>query len=289
MIEHQLLIARLRDWRGDPDEVMSEAADALEAHVAEIERLEALAGGYANENLNLKAQLGAAQGQLVRSRNFVEDMCNETFDTWTTGYRMQQIALNIQSSAAPTAQQAQPEPSDTRVHLAGPDKSVYYVLHADGVYSEASPQPTQPERTGLTNERVQIVCDFYSDGIDEDGKYLFSTDGARKLIEAVQQAQPEQSVKTWCEYVAGMVGCYLGEPVDSEKCKAIAAIIERRLWALPKPVEQAQPERAPLSDTRIEDVYRHIPDFHQWTFSAAMLKFARAIEAAHGIKQGGQQ
>jgi hypothetical protein len=50
--------------------------------------------------------------------------------------------------------------------------------------------------------------------------------------------------------------------------------------------EQGQPERAPLSDTRIEDVYRHIPDFHQWTFSAAMLKFARAIEAAHGIKQG---
>jgi len=46
-------------------------------------------------------------------------------------------------------------------------------------------------------------------------------------------AQPDTSAKTWCEYVAGMIGCYLGEPVDSDKCKAIAAIIERRLWALP--------------------------------------------------------
>jgi hypothetical protein len=30
-MNHTELIARLRDWRGDPDEVMSEAADAIEA------------------------------------------------------------------------------------------------------------------------------------------------------------------------------------------------------------------------------------------------------------------
>jgi hypothetical protein len=56
-----------------------------------------------------------------------------------------------------------------------------------------------------------------------------------------------------------MVGCYLGEPVDSEKCKAIAAIIERRLWALPKPVEQAQPEREPSIPT-LEQIRAAIED-----------------------------
>ena len=42
-------------------------------------------------------------------------------------------------------------------------------------------------------------------------------------------------------------------------------------------------ERKPLTDERIKDIYRHIPDFNQWVFSGAILKFARAIEAAHGI------
>lgn len=62
------------------------------------------------------------------------------------------------------------------------------------------------------------------------------------FVHLEQPAQvPDTSAKTWCEYVAGMVGCYLGEPVDSDKCKAIAGIIERRLWALPV----AQPSQAP--------------------------------------------
>jgi len=46
-------------------------------------------------------------------------------------------------------------------------------------------------------------------------------------------SEPAEDAKTWCEYVAGMIGGYLNEPVDSDKCKAIAGIIERRLWALP--------------------------------------------------------
>ena len=50
-------------------------------------------------------------------------------------------------------------------------------------------------------------------------------------------------------------------------------------------LQSAQPVAQPLSDARIEDVYRHIPDFHQWTFSRAMMKFARAIEASHGIRE----
>jgi len=48
-----------------------------------------------------------------------------------------------------------------------------------------------------------------------------------------QASEPSKDAKTWCEYVAGMIGGYLNEPVDSDKCKAMAGIIERRLWALP--------------------------------------------------------
>lgn len=38
--------------------------------------------------------------------------------------------------------------------------------------------------------------------------------------------------KIWCGYIACMIGEYLGEPLGSDKEKAIAKIIERRLWAL---------------------------------------------------------
>lgn len=48
---------------------------------------------------------------------------------------------------------------------------------------------------------------------------------------AAVQLTPDEA--TWCDYVAGMIGCYLGEPDDSPRCKAMAGIIERRLWALP--------------------------------------------------------
>ena len=51
-----------------------------------------------------------------------------------------------------------------------------------------------------------------------------------------QEAQePSRAAKTWCSYVAGMIGCYLNEPDESTKVQAIAGIIERRLWALPTP------------------------------------------------------
>ena len=113
---------------------------------------------------------------------------------------------------------------------------------------------------------------------------------AEQALAAAQQAQPEPSEKTWCEYVAGMVGCYLGEPVDGDKCKAIAAIIERRLWALPKPVQQAQPERAPLSDADKRTMYMEAPpsfsNLGAWEWYQQGLEDA---EKHHGIKQGGQQ
>ena len=45
---------------GDPFPLMRKAADAIEVLQAEVERLKAFAGGYANENLRLQAQLAAA-------------------------------------------------------------------------------------------------------------------------------------------------------------------------------------------------------------------------------------
>lgn len=54
------------------------------------------------------------------------------------------------------------------------------------------------------------------------------------------------SDKTWCKYVAGIIGGYLSLP-DS-KVEGVARIIERRLWALPAPpkIEQA-PQSATTS------------------------------------------
>lgn len=67
-----------------------------------------------------------------------------------------------------------------------------------------------------------------------------------------QEAQePSRSAKTWCSYVAGMIGCYLNEPDESTKVQAIAGIIERRLWALPTP----QQAPAPLSRDQIREVF----------------------------------
>lgn len=48
--------------------------------------------------------------------------------------------------------------------------------------------------------------------------------------------------KEWCRYIAGMIGQYLGEPLGSDKEKAIAGIIERRMWNLSRSTHRdAQP------------------------------------------------
>lgn len=57
----------------------------------------------------------------------------------------------------------------------------------------------------------------------------------QRLLDALEATQPDASDKTWCGYVAGIIGTFIGEPVESETIKGIAAIIARRLWALPSP------------------------------------------------------
>lgn len=55
------------------------------------------------------------------------------------------------------------------------------------------------------------------------------------VVQPQAQGEASKSQKTWCEYVAGVVCTYLNEPDNGDKYKAIAGIIERRLWALPAP------------------------------------------------------
>jgi hypothetical protein len=86
-----------------------------------------------------------------------------------------------------------------------------------------------------------------ADALLKEMRYIagISTGQVKRVADAAlervaQPAEPSSDDKTWCEYVAGVVGCYLGEPVDSDKYKAIAAIIERRLWALQRPAEPVE-------------------------------------------------
>ncbi|KGG90839.1 hypothetical protein P245_15420 [Comamonas thiooxydans] len=77
-------------------------------------------------------------------------------------------------------------------------------------------------------------------GHPEYGRMLVTRLFTEQQLRALLATAPLQPVEvptkdqaTWCSYIAGMIGCYLNEPDDSPRVKAIAGIIERRLWALP--------------------------------------------------------
>lgn len=53
--------------------------------------------------LELLDRLEKAEKDAERCKRFIDAMCEETFDTWTNGYRMQQVAMNIQHSMNITA------------------------------------------------------------------------------------------------------------------------------------------------------------------------------------------
>ena len=79
---------------------------------------------------------------------------------------------------------------------------------------------------------------------------LFSAWKARAILalRPVQEATPEQKEQSaWCEYVAGMVYGWLQmqrELPDEDRCvKAIAGIINRRMWVL-RPVQVPMTENA---------------------------------------------
>jgi hypothetical protein len=74
-------------------------------------------------------------------------------------------------------------------------------------------------------------------------------DYARQAVSAALAKQAGQSeavadAKTWCAYIAGMICTYLNYPLDMQKERAIAGIIERRMKFLPTP--QPSPVAQPV-------------------------------------------
>lgn len=88
------------------------------------------------------------------------------------------------------------------------------------------------------------------------GTKLYTEQQVRALLAAAPLQPVEGPTKdqaTWCSYIAGMIGCYLKEPDDSPRVKAIEGIIARRLWALPSaatatglPAQAVEPSDAEL-------------------------------------------
>lgn len=62
-------------------------------------------GGFVayGDYLALLDRLEKAEKDAERCKRFIDAMCEETFDTWTNGYRMQQVAMNIQHTMNITA------------------------------------------------------------------------------------------------------------------------------------------------------------------------------------------
>lgn len=148
--------------------------------------------------------------------------------------------------------------------------------------------PPLPEPTALGMD--------FDKGWDGIRAYGYTEDDMQAYAIAAIEAQgvPDDA-DVWCEYVAEMVGAYISEPVGSEKVKAIAGIIRRRMpkrfFASTPPAPQAKPQ--PLSDEQRQDL-ASIRKAEQWMFltdfpvpSDVYAAFAQAIdnlEAAHGIK-----
>lgn len=64
---------------------------------------------------------------------------------------------------------------------------------------------------------------------------------ASGLVTEEESEAPKSDREQWCVYVAGMVGAYLNMGVDDPKIKAIAGIIERRLYLLPNTTDEPRP------------------------------------------------
>ncbi|WP_341237887.1 hypothetical protein [uncultured Limnobacter sp.] len=77
----------------------------------------------------------------------------------------------------------------------------------------------------IDREQPEVIADFRGVALHEN-----------------KQAKPVHADESmWCRYIASMICEYLGERLGSDKEKAIAGIIERRLWNFPR---KAQPVQA---------------------------------------------
>lgn len=125
-------------------------------------------------------------------------------------------------------------------------------------------------------------------GIRPDGQ-THAADAIRKALAhpapAVAQEPVHADESMWCKYIATMISGYLREPVGSDKEKAIAGIIERRLWNLPKKeapavaVNEQLLEALKLADAALEGAHMNADVVYK--------KVKAAIAAAEAAKKGG--
>lgn len=124
-------------------------------------------------------------------------------------------------------------------------------------------------------------------GVDQ----VSAVDEARAALTAAKQAQPEPSD------LRGIDACPVAEWVDLVKRgyvsrdECLIAVKDIPLW-IAKNSEQAQPERAPLSDAELEQEFCNITGLETGINPAAadtkraLVWFKKGY--AHAIKQGGQ-
>lgn len=106
----------------------------------------------------------------------------------------------------------------------------------------AAPQAVEAMREALERiARWELPEAFDRQGNPSSYTVQYGSNGAQDYMQGVARAglashtapaEPSQHESTWCVYIAGMIGTYLNEPDDSDKVKAIAGIIQRRLWSL---------------------------------------------------------
>lgn len=172
-------------------------------------------------------------------------------------------------------QQAQPEPVNAML--------VEALQAAENLEHEALvalSEATYELKVGNTYTTATDTYKANNDLIHRLDKILNSQyrDRKRAALTAAQQAQPEQHLFEfwWAEYMP--------DATQEQAFKAWAAAPSSKGVG----IEQAQPERAPLSLEKIIEIVKAIDEKPGMSDIDVIVGMTRAIEARHGIKQGGQ-
>jgi len=113
-----------------------------------------------------------------------------------------------------------------------------------------------------------------------------------------QQATPEPvqaEQAKWCKYVAGMVDCWVSAEWphynhmdEDRRVKAIAGIIERRLWALqkqaatPEPVGEPVEWQARANGSKYDDAWRKVAPTAAQPTVRQRVEYLRSLKRADG-------
>lgn len=293
------LIARLRNYSNSAqdEDAAADAIEALEAEVeaakkSEIERLlriETKVDELVTERDALQAQLAAAQGQeplgtLVEYRNH-----NYHFVTWPQTPYLDNAIDHRLVYAAPIPQQPAQQVNAMLVEALGQAEKLEHealVALSEATYElkVGNPYTTATDTYKANNDLIHRLDKILN---------LQYRDRKHAALTAAQQAQPEPAKHDAPHYLEiersqGVPKLEAG-PVPVLYSDTINGCMVRRddVWLCTTSMlasKQVQPERAGLTVEQIDEIWVE----HGLDHCGAH-EFARAIEAAHGIKQGGQQ